>query len=128
MDATAARQYIADRCRADDDPSLTAGELDELLELAKIKDPAGRPPSDPAWVPTWDLEPAIGQGWLRKADKAAGMYDQVSLGDGLSFARQSLYKNCVAQAEAYGAYRPSAPDDRRSRGGAGSFYTGNPAA
>lgn len=109
MDALEARAQIERLTSATDEPVLSAGELDALVTLAKRADVDGRVPTDPNWIPTWDLEPAIAHGWRIKAAAAAVMFD-VNL-QGLSFSRSQLYAQCVRQAEAYESGVAQAVDD-----------------
>lgn len=99
MNQADALELIRSRTDATVEPILTADELDELVGQAKRPDSAGRPPQDPQWVPTFDVDPAIAAGWWKKADRAVGMYD-VTL-EGNTFARGQLYDRCVKQAQAY---------------------------
>ena len=50
----------------DVEPTITDGELDELLVPCCIKDKEGLPPSDPGWTPTYDMNAAASGGWLIK--------------------------------------------------------------
>lgn len=109
MDALEARAQIERLTSAGEDPTLSEDELGALVDLAKRPDAGGLLPADPEWVPTWDLDPAIAHGWRIKAAASAAMFD-VNL-QGLSFTRSQLYKQCVAQAEAYESGVAQAIDD-----------------
>jgi hypothetical protein len=112
MDAQEAEQQIRRLTSADQDPALSDDEITALVESAKRTDAAGLLPTDPAWVPTWDLDPAVAHGWRTKAAASAAMFD-VNL-QGLQFSRSQLYKQCVAQAEAYESGVAQAGDDVRA--------------
>lgn len=109
MDEQAARQQIERLTSASAVPELSTAEIDRLVESAKRSDADGHLPSDPAWAPTWDLDPAIAHGWRIKAAAAAALHD-VNL-EGLSFSQSQLYKQCVAQAETYEQGVAQADDD-----------------
>lgn len=73
-----------------DDPTVT-----DLLLQAQRPDANGRPPSDPAWTPTWDLAYAAAEGWAAKAAAAAAMYDVSA--DGATFRKSSVADACLKQ-------------------------------
>jgi hypothetical protein len=118
MDAQEAEQQIRRLTAAGEDPALSDVEIGALVESAKRTDADGLLPSDPSWSPTWDLDQAVAHGWRTKAAAAAAMFD-VNL-QGLQFSRSQLYKQCVAQAEAYESGVAQAQDDIS---GSASGYT-----
>lgn len=83
------------------EPVLSTVEIDDLLEDAKRADSGGRIPTDPAWVPTWDLEYSAAKGWEWKANKVSG--DFRASFDGQSFDLQQVYDHCMKQAAHYRA-------------------------
>ena len=81
------------------DPVLSAGEMADLLEMAKVEDSEGRAPSDVAWVPTFNLIGAAAEGWRWKAGKSVPRFG-VTL-DGETLNRHQIHAHCHKQAEAY---------------------------
>lgn len=79
-------------------PVLSDAQITDLLLQAQRPDVNGRPPSDPAWTPTWDLAYASAEGWALKAAAAAAMYDVSA--DGANFRKSSVADACLKQ-EAY---------------------------
>jgi hypothetical protein len=85
------------------EPALTDGEIDELLIEAGVEDPAGRPPPDEDWSPTYDLNAAAAQGWLIKAARAAATVDEPTAG----VVTSRIFENCRAMARLYSSRRKS---------------------
>lgn len=83
----------------DAEPQLDVADVDELVERAKRPDSAGLSPTDPAWVPTWDLDAAAAIGWEVKAGRAASMFTFSE--DGQSFRRNEIHESCKAMARMY---------------------------
>lgn len=84
------------------DPTLSASDLTDLLEVAARPDDSGytRADGSAVWTPTWDLNSAAVEGWRRKAGKAAARFSFAE--DGQRFDRAQIYAHCIAQADAYG--------------------------
>ena len=99
MDEAQARARLERMVAHDVEPTLSAGEVDDLFEQAKRVDSDGLIPSDNDWVPTFDLNAAAAEGWSWKAGKVAPRYG-VNL-DGAVLQRQQLYAHCRAQAAHY---------------------------
>lgn len=81
------------------EPLLTDAAMDFLLRRARRADADGRPPSDPAWIPTYDLNSAASEGWELKAGMAAGDYDFAASGQ--RFDRSKVHEQCLKMAELY---------------------------
>lgn len=80
-------------------PALVTADLDDLVALSKRQDSSGRRPTDTGWVPTWDLAYGAAEGWVRKAGKAASMYDIADAGQ--SMTRSQLTAHCLSMADRY---------------------------
>ena len=50
-------------------PTLTPDDLAWVLAQAQIVDSEGRAPTDPGWVPTWDLAYAAADAYELKAER-----------------------------------------------------------
>lgn len=74
-------------------PLLTDGDIAVLMRKAKRYDINNRPPSDPAWIPAWDLAYAIAMGWQLKASRCVN-YTDFSAGQ-QKISRSQRYKQCV---------------------------------
>ena len=99
MDDAEARARIAQRTAADREPTLTELELDDLVAAARRPDPAGLVFEDDGYVPTWDLNFAIAEGWGMKASKVAGDFDYSD--DAGSYSRQQVFEMCKRQEADY---------------------------
>jgi hypothetical protein len=84
---------------ADTDPALSDDDMDDLLDVAARPDTAGRTRADDAWEPTWDINAAAAEGWLRKASKAVSRFSFAE--DGQRFERAQIYAHCIRQNELY---------------------------
>lgn len=84
---------------ADIDPALSDDDLDDLLSVAARPDTAGLTRADANWAPTWDLNAAAAEGWLRKASKAVSRFSFSE--DGQRFERAQIYAHCIRQHELY---------------------------
>jgi hypothetical protein len=82
-------------------PTLSDGEIDELLVPASVADPAGLPPDDIDWIPTYDLNAAAADGWLIKAGRAASLVEVDPPGSGIYTSK--VFENCRAMARIYRA-------------------------
>jgi hypothetical protein len=85
----------------DVEPTLTDGEIDELLIPCCLVDKDGLTPSDPEWTPTYDLNLAAANGWLIKAGRAAALVEVEPPGSGLFTSK--VFDNCRAMARIYRA-------------------------
>lgn len=100
MDEAAVRTRLEHMLQWQEEPALTEGEVDDLLELAKRPDSIGRLPSEDGWEATWNLNAAAAEGWRWKAGKAAPRFD-ADLGDGVRFRRAQMYAHCMEQSRRY---------------------------
>ena len=82
-------------------PTLTDGELDELLIPCCLRDRDGLSPSDPDWTPTYDLNMAAANGWLIKAARASALVEVDPPGSGVFTSK--VFDNCRAMARIYRA-------------------------
>ena len=85
----------------DVEPTLTDGEIDELLIPCCLRDKDGLTPSDPSWTPTYDLNLAAANGWLLKAGRASPMVEVDPPGSGVFTSK--VFDNCRAMARIYRA-------------------------
>jgi len=85
----------------DVEPTLTDGELDELLIPCCLKDKTALVPSDPSWTPTYDLNLAAANGWLIKAARASSLVEVDPPGSGIMTSK--VFDNCRAMARIYRA-------------------------
>lgn len=99
MEEATARALLETMVASDAEPSLTEGEVDRLVDLARRADTYGLAPSDDGWSETWDLRYAAAEGWRWKAGKVAGAYSFGS--DSQSFQRQQMHAMCLAMAKMY---------------------------
>lgn len=99
MDETEARERITRAVAAAKEPVLEAGELDDLVALAKRPDGVGLTPADTGWAPTWDINAAAHVGWLWKAAKASG--DFTFSDDAGSYNRREVFDMCERMADVY---------------------------
>lgn len=76
------------------EPIIASGELDLLLDIAKMVDKNGIKPGDSSWTETYDWSYAVSQGWLIKATRLADRYLFMSGGKMLS--RNQFYEHCIA--------------------------------
>lgn len=80
-------------------PELTDGEIDELLAQSSLSDTEGLAPSDPGWIPTYDLNSAAAAGWLIKAGRASELIEADPPGSGIFTSK--VFDNCRAMARVY---------------------------
>jgi hypothetical protein len=83
----------------DEDPELSADQLNDLVALARRPDPEGLVYGEDNWTPSWDLSAAAAEGWRRKAGLAAARFDFAE--DGQTFQRAQIYAHCISQAAEY---------------------------
>lgn len=102
MDATAADLRFRAYCDPNSDPTLTDGQVAELLSLAVTTDADDIAPTEDDWVPTYSVRgvwSAIAEGWMMKAGIAAGRFSFTT--DGQTFHRQQVVAHCHRMAEIY---------------------------
>jgi hypothetical protein len=96
-----AQEQIERMVQASIDPTLSADEVTDLVNVAARPDSDGYDRTDDAWTPTWDLNAAAAEGWSRKASLAANLFNFAE--DGQRFDRSQIYANCVTQRDYYAA-------------------------
>ena len=87
----------------DNNPELTAVELEEMLGAAALVDTNGFAPLHEEWSPTYDINAAAAAAWLIKAARAAATVEQNPPGSGLYTS--AVFENCRAMARIYTAKR-----------------------
>ncbi len=88
----AALQELSLLCKATVWPTLSGDDLNYILTQATRADLYGRAPSDPNWVPTYNVPFGAMRGWELKAGYVATAYDT---GDGqVKFNRSQALKGC----------------------------------
>ena len=97
MTVDEAFQQIAILTQAETEPVLTLPELKILLVRAKRVDSSRRVPTDPLWVPTWNIGAAVALGWEMKAMKVATGYDFQSADQ--KFSRSQMYAQLMRVAQ-----------------------------
>ena len=80
-------------------PLLDAGDLSDLVALAKRADRYRRFPSDASWEPTYDYDYAAAEGWRRKASRVAGAFSFTA--DGSTFNKNEVFDHCMSMAEKF---------------------------
>jgi hypothetical protein len=93
-----AKARLARMCAAAKEPTLTDGDLDDLVEIARRIDIDGLAPTDPDWTPTYDLDAAAVEGWQWKAAKAVGL-SATAPGEEPRF--NFTQRECLAMADRY---------------------------
>jgi hypothetical protein len=91
------RELIVRFTQADRQPTLSDAEIDELVQMSKRQDSSKRPPTDPAWEPTWNINAAVALGWEQKAARLATDFDIRSADQDLK--RSQAYEMCLRQAD-----------------------------
>lgn len=99
MNDASALYRLKQMVAADDRPTLSQGEVRDLLEMAKLADSEDRAPTDPEWVPSYNLNLAAAEGWRQKAGKVAAKF-RVQ-GGGQTLARDQVHRHCLRMAEQY---------------------------
>lgn len=99
MDVLTAQARLARMTEAYSEPLLTPDDLVDCLAMSRLADASGRPPTDPLWTPTWDLNRGAAEGWKRKAGKVAGNY--MVTADGATFHREQVVAHCERMAAQY---------------------------
>lgn len=82
-----------------EEPTLTQDDIDDLVDVAARADADGLYRDDAEWTPTWDLNAAAAEGWLRKAGRAATKFNFAE--DGQRFDRAQIYQHCMSQHTLY---------------------------
>jgi hypothetical protein len=99
MTEAEAEAQLARLLEADTDPALTDEDMEDLLINAARPDAQGLTRADANWEPTWDLNAAAADGWLRKASKAVSRFSFAE--DGQRFERAQIYAHCIRMQEMY---------------------------
>ena len=99
MTEAEAEAALARLIDAETDPALTDEDMEDLLLKAARPDINGRTRQDANWSPTWDLDSAAADGWLRKASKAVSRFSFAE--DGQRFERAQIYAHCIRMQEMY---------------------------
>lgn len=99
MTESEALESLALMVLSDEDPTLSGGQLADVLRYARRPDSSDRDYGDSDWEPTWDLDAAAAEGWRRKASLAATRFSFAE--DGQRFDRAQIYAHCIAQAGEY---------------------------
>ena len=94
-----AKARLAMMVAATQDPVLTDGEVEMLLDLARRPDIEDRSPDAVGWVPTWALGAAAAEGWRWKAGKASPRVDMQ--GDDSRLSRSQMFSHCMQMAARY---------------------------
>lgn len=113
LDPAAARNRIRTMVAADKAPTLTDGEVDDLVAVAAVPDADGLPTGDGSWTPTYDLRRAAAEGWRWKASKVAHMTSFSA--DGASINKGDLLDHCERMVKMYGGKRLGSVGSRRRR-------------
>ena len=87
----------------DAEPTLSEGDLNELLTAAALEDAAGLAPSSEEWTPIFDLNAAASAAWLTKAGRASTLVEVDPPGSGIVSSK--VFDNCRAMARIYAAKR-----------------------
>ena len=83
-------------CNAATYPALTTDQLAYLLTQSRRADGLGTSVSDPAWIPTYNLNYAVYKGWQIKASNAASAADYADTDQKVS--RSQVYRQCSDMA------------------------------
>ncbi len=92
-----ARELIALRAGAAEDPPLDEVELETLVQASRAVDPAGLAPRDAGWLPTFDVEEAVLAGLRLKLLKAASNFSFST--DGQTFQRHQVREGLLQAVE-----------------------------
>lgn len=99
MDPTIAKNRLKRMVAWEAEPTLSEGEIDDLLEIFRVPDAAGILPGETGWEPTYRLNAAAAEGWTWKAGKASEMIS-VDLDDERMSANQ-IFEHCERMAQRY---------------------------
>ena len=118
MDVGSARAQLTFMLAASTDPQISPAGLDLLLTQAQRQDKYGRYPTDPNWLPTWDLHSAACEGWRWKAAQLASQVNVSS--DGTSVSRGSAFQHAEKMIAEH--RRRIRPGSIRVQGETGDLY------
>lgn len=65
----------------DTEVEFTNSEIQEFLDLEKVIDADGYPPTDASWTPTYDVMRAAGRGWMYLAGSGSNKPLSYKVGD-----------------------------------------------
>jgi len=99
MTEAEAEAQISRLLDSESDPALSDDDMEDLLRVAARPDTDGLTRADANWTPSWDLNAAAAEGWLRKASKAVSRFSFAE--DGQRFERAQIYAHCIRQHELY---------------------------
>jgi hypothetical protein len=99
MTEAEARARLQRMIAADQEPVLATPDIDDLVAIAKRPDSNDVIPSDPAWIPTWNLNAAAAEGWLWKAGKCSPNYSFAV--DAEQSSQSDVFAHCMAMHEKY---------------------------
>lgn len=91
-----AEAALKDLCSASNDPMLEDHEIRDIVMSSRTYDSDGRLVTETGYELTVDLNKAGAEAWLRKACKAAGLYDFSS--DNQRFSRSQILNHCQRMA------------------------------
>lgn len=94
-----AKEELALRVTATEDPELDDDQLVSCLRFARRPDSEDRDYTDADWDPVWDLDAACAEAWRRKAGIAANRFNFAE--DSQRFDRAQIYAHCIAMADQY---------------------------
>lgn len=84
---------------ADQEPTLSSADIEDLLTMFKKTDSAGYLPADPLWTPTYNLRAAAREGWKWKAARAAELQSTDLDGDRMS--ANQIFEHCQRMIKVY---------------------------
>lgn len=87
----------------EDDPALSADELEDMLASAALPDSDGKTPEAEGWSPTYDMNAAARDAWLIKAGRAAALVEVDPPESGIVTSK--VFDNCRSMARLYSARR-----------------------
>lgn len=86
---------------SDTDPTLTALDLERLLQECRRVDSYGRAWTAVDWEPTYNFNLAAAKGWEFKAGKCSDRFNFSS--DVNSFQREQVFNHCLKMSDRYKA-------------------------
>lgn len=93
MDEAAAKAQVTLLGATESRPALTQDEVGTVLSRYAMRDLEGRLPGSTDYVPTWDLNGAVGEVWSIKAGRVAGDYSFSA--DGASYNKGDVLAHCL---------------------------------
>jgi hypothetical protein len=99
VDREVALGILTDRVAAASRPVLSDATLNRILDQWATPDTEGRPASDAAWVPSFDLNAAAAEGWRLKAGMVAGDFNFSA--DGASYSKADVLAHCLEMEAKY---------------------------